>query len=89
MMMLKLMMLVSIPYRLATNRIYCVLVYCCTFWFQFLIGWLQTKHLLSPFVYGAYEFQFLIGWLQTDANGINIIKIEFEFQFLIGWLQTS
>ena len=54
---------VSIPYRLATNRnAFDGMLYFTAF--QFLIGWLQTKHFL-PAGSREFWFQFLIGWLQT------------------------
>ena len=80
-------LLVSIPYRLATNKYEGRRYDFIRLVFQFLIGWLQTNWIELHF--RIYFFVSIPYRLATNLllfnNNINNSDM---FQFLIGWLQT-
>ena len=55
---------------MATNEVVDVKGFETAVLFQFLIGWLQTKHEQVIIPLGLAVFQFLIGWLQTKSYAI-------------------
>ena len=60
---------VSIPHRYARNLISAAFVTSFFFWFQFLIGTLETREDKGQLL-GRRKFQFLIGTLETAAGFI-------------------
>ena len=79
--------MVSIPYRLATNRVAKPGATLLAL-FQFLIGQLQTHTAGAGGGTPLVKFQFLIGQLQTPCYYHERQRPEW-FQFLIGQLQTK